>query len=129
MTRTPEGAPEPQQLRRAWHFGANAMRNHLRIGRRSPNNPLNQIPWDDLGSLMASDLDVEAQLCARRDLGRLWRALGKGERDYLAMALQAENQAALARSLGVTRAAVTKRLRAVRRRARVLIEEDRNGSP
>ncbi len=111
--------PEEQQLARAWHFGANGMRNYLRARRRphSPHNFASQIPWEDLEEVLPACQNPENPLGARQVLEQVRQRLGKSDWEYLIGALEAESQTTFAQTLGVSRSAVSKRLREIRNRA------------
>ena len=123
--KTPPSTSRSHQLRRAWHFGANGMRNHLRA-RLNPNSPLNPAlaePADALqGDLQRDYRDPERRLQARQALERLQAALCPRDQDYLMGALTAESFAAFANDKGVDRSAVTQRLNTIRLRARRALE-------
>ncbi len=116
--KTPADLSEAHQASRAWHFGANGMRNHLRRqrARHNPHNPHNQVHWDEVGDVLTTDLTPARALEARQCLEQLQAHLAPGDWNYMLAACSADNQADLARSLGVSRSAVSKRLRLLRHR-------------
>ena len=123
---TPEQLSAEHQVRRAWHFGANGMRNHLRsrLNPNNPGNPLNQVAWDNHEAARAAQHNPARELELRRGLERLRVHLSPADWEYLAAAWAADNRADLARTLGVSRSAVSKRLRHIHQRACDILAQD-----
>ncbi|MEL6182422.1 MAG: hypothetical protein AAFS10_25930, partial [Myxococcota bacterium] len=91
-----------------------------------PNNPLQQVTWDPHGHGASTDaLDNPARsLELRRAYTRLRAGLSAADWDYLMAAQAAGNKAQLADALGVSRSAVSKRLRCIHQRARAILALD-----